>query len=316
MAADSAWTSQDMPDQTGRIAVVTGANSGIGYQVARTLAYKGATVLMACRDEARGSAAAERIRAEQPQGQAELMQLDLADLGSVQRFAREFQEERDRLDLLINNAGVMMPPRRLETADGFELQLGTNHLGHFALTGLLLDCLLRTPGARVVTVSSSMHVLGRIDFDDLQAERSYSRWRSYGQSKLANLLFVYELQRRLEASGAGVLAAAAHPGWTATELQRYSWIYRVFNPLFAQRPEMGCLPTLYATTAADVQGGDYFGPDGFLGLRGSPKRVRSSSRSHDRAVAARLWSVSEDLIGVRYAALGSRPTTPIVDTDD
>jgi NAD(P)-dependent dehydrogenase (short-subunit alcohol dehydrogenase family) len=304
LAADNAWTTQDVPDQTGRIVVVTGANSGIGYETARVLTHKGATVVMACRNGAKGTAAAERIRAEGPQGQVETMLLDLDDMGSVRRFAGGFQEDHDRLDLLINNAGVMMPPRRLETADGFELQFGTNYLGHFALTGLLLDHLLRTPGARVVGLSSIMHPLGKIAFDDLQAQRSYTRWGSYGQSKLAILLFIYELQRRLEASGAGVLAAAAHPGWTATELQRHSWIYRVFNPLLAQRPEMGCLPTLYAATAPDIKGGEYLGPEGFLELAGSPKLVRSSTRSHDRAVAARLWSVSEELTGVRYAALG------------
>jgi NAD(P)-dependent dehydrogenase (short-subunit alcohol dehydrogenase family) len=189
------------------------------------------------------------------------------------------------------------------TADGFELQFGTNYLGHFALTGLLLDRLLLTPGARVVGLSSVMHLFGKIDFDDLQAERSYIGWRSYGQSKLAVLLFVYELQRRLEASGAGVVAAAAHPGWTATELQRHSWLYRAFNPLFAMRPERGCLPTLYAATALEVKGGEYIGPDGLFGLRGNPKRVRSSSRSYDQAVAARLWTVSEELTSVRFAAL-------------
>jgi NAD(P)-dependent dehydrogenase (short-subunit alcohol dehydrogenase family) len=303
MATNEAWTRKDMPDQTGRIAVVTGANSGIGYETARALAQVGATVIMACRSETRGNAAAQRIQAEGPKGRVELRLLDLADLGSVQSFADEFQESDGRLDLLINNAGVMMPPRRHETADGFELQFGTNHLGHFALTGLLLNHMLPTPGARVVSVSSFMHVLGKIDFDDLQAKRSYSRWRTYGQSKLANLLFIYELQRRLEASGYDVIAAAAHPGWTATELQRHSRIYSAFNPLFAQRPEMGCLPTLYAATAPDVKGGEYFGPDGLLGLRGYPKRARSSSRSYDQGVAARLWQVSEELTGVRYAAL-------------
>ncbi len=283
--------------------MVTGANSGIGYETARALAQEGAAVVMACRSETKGDAAAQRIRAEGPKGQVEMRKLDLADLDSVQRFVKAFKEDHERLDLLINNAGVMMPPQRQETVDGFELQFGTNHLGHFALTGLLLGCLLPTPGARVVGLSSVMHLFGKIGFDDLQAERSYRGWRSYGQSKLANLLFVYELQRRLEASGSGVVAAAAHPGWTATELQRHSWIYRVFNPVFAQRPEMGCLPTLYAATARDVKGGEYYGPDGFFGIRGNPKQVRSGSRSYGQAVAARLWEASEELTGVRYTAL-------------
>jgi NAD(P)-dependent dehydrogenase (short-subunit alcohol dehydrogenase family) len=280
--------------------VVTGANSGIGYETARALAQEGATVVMGCRSETRGATAARRIEGEGSRGLVEMRQLDLADLGSVQRFAKVFKENHERLDLLINNAGVMMPPQRQETVDGFELQFGTNYLGHFALTGSLLDRLLSASSARVVGLSSVMHLPGKIDFDDLQAERSYSRWRSYGQSKLAILLFIYELQRRLQASDAGVVAAAAHPGWTATELQRHSWLYRAFNPLFAQRPEMGCLPTLYAATAPQVKGGEYFGPDGPLGLRGNPKQVRSSNRSYDQAVAARLWKVSEELTGVRY----------------
>jgi NAD(P)-dependent dehydrogenase (short-subunit alcohol dehydrogenase family) len=288
------------------VAIVTGANSGLGYETARALARKGATVIMAVRNLEKGHAAAERIEGEEPAGNIEVLHLDLADLASVQRFAEVFQEGYDQLDLLINNAGVMMVPQRQETADGFEMQFGTNHLGHFALTGRLLDLLLRTPGSRVVVVSSTAHRLGGINFEDLQAKESYSSVWAYGQSKLANLLFVYELQRRLDAAlandatGPGILVTASHPGWTSTNLQRHSRFFQWLNPLLAQRPEMGALPTLYAATAPDVVGGGFYGPGGFLELRGMPKQVHSNGRSHDQAAAARLWAESEALTGVRY----------------
>jgi NAD(P)-dependent dehydrogenase (short-subunit alcohol dehydrogenase family) len=295
----SKWTVADMPDQTGKIAIVTGANSGIGYEMARGLARKGATVILACRNLDKSEAARQQICREYPEAKTELMQLDLSDLASVRRFVDEFTSRYDKLDLLINNAGVMMTPFG-KTADGFELQFGTNHLGHFALTGLLLNYITRTPGARVVTLSSFGHRLGRINFENLNAERSYSGQGAYTQSKLANLLFTYELQRRFEAAGVDALATAAHPGWTATHLQDHAWFFRMLNPLVAQRPEMGALPALFAATAPDVQGGTYYGPDGFMGWRGYPKKVRSSNRSYDQALAEKLWAVSETLTDVQY----------------
>jgi len=295
----SKWTSEQMADQTGRVAIVTGSNSGIGLEAARELTRKGATVILACRDAAKGEQAAETIRADDPAGTVAVMKLDLADLASVHTFAAAFAEQHDRLDLLINNAGVMMPPAST-TADGFELQFGTNHLGHFALTGLLLGLLRGTKGARIVNVASQAHRWGTIEFDDLQWEhRRYSKTKAYGQSKLANLLFTYELQRRLEATGNGTIATAAHPGWTGTNLQRTTGLFRAMNPIFAMRPWQGALPTLYAATG-DAPGGAYIGPDGMGEMRGYPRRVESSGASHDAEVARRLWEVSEELTGVRY----------------
>jgi NAD(P)-dependent dehydrogenase (short-subunit alcohol dehydrogenase family) len=295
----SKWTAENIPDLTGKIAIVTGANSGIGYEMARALARKAATVILACRNKDKGEAAIRQIDREYPQAKAELMQLDLADLASVRRFAGEFTRRYDRLDILLNNAGVMVPPFG-KTADGFETQFGTNHLGHFALTGLLYDLIIHTPRARVVTLSSGGHRFGTIDFDNLNAEKGYDGQRAYAQSKLANLLFTYELQRRFEGAGVDAIAAAAHPGWTATNLQVHWRMVRILNPLMAQKPKMGALPALYAATAPDVHGGDYYGPGGWQELRGYPTKVRSSDRSHDTAVAARLWAVSEELTGVQY----------------
>jgi NAD(P)-dependent dehydrogenase (short-subunit alcohol dehydrogenase family) len=293
------WTVENIPDLTGKVAIVTGANSGIGYEMARALTYKQATVILACRNKDKGAAAVRQIDQEYPTAKAELMQLDLSDLAAIRRFADEFTRHYQRLDLLINNAGIMQVPFG-KTADGFELQFGTNHLGHFALTGFLLDLGLHTPQARIVTVSSIMHRFGHIDFDNLNGEQRYSRSGSYAQSKLANLLFTYELQRRFEGAGVDTIAVAAHPGWTATNLQTHSRMYQTLNPFMGQEPKMGALPALYAATAPDVQGGDYYGPRGWLEVRGYPTRVSSSGRSHDTAVAAKLWTVSETLTGVRY----------------
>jgi NAD(P)-dependent dehydrogenase (short-subunit alcohol dehydrogenase family) len=308
MSKKRRWTSEDIDPQIGRVAIVTGSNSGIGYEAALGLARAGATVVMAVRDPKRGEEAAERIRRAADGANVVVMTLDLASLDSVRAFAEAFGDRYETLDLLVNNAGVMMPPKS-RTADGFELQLGTNHLGHFALTGLLLDRLLQAAGSRVVNVASMAHNWGKIDFEDLQWERKrYKKARSYGQSKLANLLFTYELQRRLEAAGAETVAVAGHPGWTATNLQRSSGFFRAMNPLFAMKPWQGALPTLYAATAGDVRGGEYFGPGGFMEMRGFPKRVQSSAESQDQAVAARLWEVSEELTGVRFdRLLADRP---------
>ena len=296
----SNWTAENIPDLTGKVAIITGANSGIGYEMARALARKEAKVILACRNKDKGETAVRQIAQEYPAAEAELMQLDLSNLASVRRFADEFTSHHyDRLNILINNAGIMAVPFG-KTVDGFELQFGTNHLGHFALTGLLLDFIIRTPQARVITVSSWGHRLGKIDFDHLQGEKDYDRQEAYAQSKLANLLFAYELQRHFEHAGVDAIAAAAHPGWTATNLQAHWRTLRMLNPLIGQKPEMGALPTLYAATAPDVRGGDYYGPHGWLGIRGYPTKMQSSDSSYDQAVAARLWTVSEELTGVRY----------------
>ncbi|HET9914951.1 MAG TPA: oxidoreductase [Anaerolineales bacterium] len=292
------WTAKNIPDLTGKVAVVTGANSGLGYETARALACKNATVILACRNKQKGEAAIRRIVQEYPEAKTECMRLDLSDLTAVRCFADEFTGRYHRLDLLINNAGIMAIPFG-KTVDGFEIQFGTNHLGHFALTGLLLKLITCTPKARVVTVSSSMHLFGKIDFDNLNGEKSYHRQGAYAQSKLANLLFTYELQRRFECAGVDAIAAAAHPGWTETNLQVHWKVLWMMNSFAGQRPEMGALPTLYAAAAPDVQGGEYYGPRG-LQVWGYPTRVRSNKRSHDIAVAARLWGISEELTGVRY----------------
>lgn len=296
------WTTANIPDQTGTVVIITGANSGIGYEAARALAAKNATVVLAVRSMDKGQAAVDTIRNESPRATLDLMHLDLANLESVRGFAADFTAKYDQLHYLVNNAGVMALPARHETANGFEMQFGTNHLGHFALTGLLLGTLLHTPGSRVVTVSSGAHNTGQINFDDLQQAQNYGPWRAYGQSKLANLLFTYELQRKLAAAGASTRATAAHPGYTATNLQQHSGFFSFLNPIMAQPQDMGALPTLYAMFAP-AQGGEYYGPDGFMEMRGYPKQVDSNDRSKDTAVAARLWAVSEDLTGVRYTAL-------------
>ncbi len=306
------WTADDMPDLAGKTIIVTGGNSGIGYEATRQFARKGAHVVLACRDLEKARAAIAAITSDHPQGSLEAMALDLASLASVRNFAAAFLTGRKALDVLCNNAGVMALPYR-KTADGFEMQFGTNHLGHFALTGLLLEVLLATPAARIVSVSSGAHRMGSIHFDDLQWEHSYRKWGAYGQSKLANLLFTYELQRRLTAVGANLIAVACHPGYAATNLQTTgprmegsTWMESLSefaNRIAAQSAAMGALPTLYAATASDVRGGDYIGPDGMGELWGHPRKVQSNQRSHDTAVAAQLWDVSEQLTGIRYAAL-------------
>jgi NAD(P)-dependent dehydrogenase (short-subunit alcohol dehydrogenase family) len=295
----SEWITNTIPDLTDKIAIVTGANSGIGYETARALAGRNAAVILACRDESKASSALQQIKQENPVAKAEFVQLDLTDLASVRRFAGEFAKRHDRLDMLINNAGVMMTPLG-KTVDGFERQFGTNHLGHFALTCLLLDLILHTPLARVVTVSSAGHRFGKMDFDNLNGERGYAPARAYAQSKLANLLFTYELQRRLESTEADAIAVAAHPGWTATNLAVHWPMVRILSPLIGQKSEMGALPTIYAAAAPGVRGGSYYGPGGWQELRGYPTKVQSSARSHSASDAARLWAISEELTGVQY----------------
>ncbi|GAB4193439.1 MAG: oxidoreductase [Roseiflexaceae bacterium] len=303
------WTAADIPNQAGRLAVITGANSGIGLEAARELARKGARVILAVRSQDKGRAAAEDIRREAPQASVEVQSLDLSDLASVRRFAEALLAREQALPLLINNAGVMALPYR-RTADGFEMQFGTNHLGHFALTGLLLPALLASPGARVVTVSSAFHMQGVIAFDNLDGARGYQPWSAYAQSKLANLLFAYELQRRLSAAGANVISVGCHPGYASTNLQtagpqmagsRFGeLVSKIGNALFAQSAAMGALPTLYAAVAPGVNGCDYIGPTGLIGMRGYPGKVRSSPRSYDQESASRLWQLSEQLTRVTY----------------
>ncbi|HEX3823406.1 MAG TPA: oxidoreductase [Mycobacteriales bacterium] len=303
------WTAKDIPDQSGRVAVVTGANSGLGYVTARELARHGARVALACRNEARGREAVARIIAAVPDAEVELRSLDMASLASIRAFADGIQASYPAIDLLFNNAGVMAIPRRA-TLDGFEMQLGTNHLGHFALTGLLLSLLVDRPGARVVTVSSNAHKPGKLDFDDLMHERSYRRWRTYSDSKLANLLFAFELQRRLSAIDSPLISVAAHPGTAATNLtnpgSQGNRIKQIVMSLgvrvIGQSEDQGALPQLYAATSPEVGGGEYFGPNGIAENRGYPKRVDSSSASKDSEAATRLWQLSEDLTGVRYDA--------------
>lgn len=301
----SAWTAADVPDQRGRIAVVTGANSGIGFEAAAVLAARGAHVVLAVRNPEKGGEARERILAASPNADVTVRELDLTSLDSVRAAAAALKTGFPRVDLLINNAGVMWTPKEV-TRDGFELQFGTNHLGHFAFTGLLLDQLLTVPGSRVVTVASLAHrMMADIHFDDLQWEHRYSRIGAYGQSKLANLLFTYELQRRLAADSEPTIAVAAHPGGSYTELARnvptvLHPAYRIVGPLIFQNAAMGALPTLRAATDPTASGADYYGPDGIGEQRGNPKLVHSSPRSHDPDLQRRLWAVSEELTGVTY----------------
>lgn len=315
-----AWTTSDIPDQTGRLALVTGASSGLGLETARALASHGATVVLGCRSRARAEAARQELLPTAT-GPIDLLDLDLADLESVDRAAAAMAERYGRLDLLINNAGVMAPPRRL-TRQGFELQFGTNHLGHFALTRALLPLLQRRPGARVVTVTSGAQYFGRFDFDDLQGERRYDRWKAYSQSKLANVAFALELQQRLDAgssvdaaAGSGrILSLAAHPGLARTNLQPDSvaangsrleaLAYRLMDPLF-QSAAMGALPQLFAATAPEAEAGGHYGPNQWGGMRGCPTAVRIAPAALDPEQRQRLWQVSEDLVARTVAAGGS-----------
>jgi NAD(P)-dependent dehydrogenase (short-subunit alcohol dehydrogenase family) len=291
MIGSMKWTTEDMQRQDGRTFVVTGANSGIGLEAARALGAAGAHVVVACRDTAKGEHAVAEL-----DGDFDVRRLDLADLSSVRAFASELDAD---VDVLVNNAGVMAVPRST-TADGFEMQLGTNHLGHFALTGLLLERVRD----RVVTISSGAHRFGRMSFGDLQGERHYQRWMAYGQSKLANLLFMQELQRRLDAAGSPVRSVAAHPGYAATNLQFHTQsiqdqLMGIGNRVFAQSAQMGALPTLYAATQ-DIPGGSYVGPDGIFEQRGHPHLVGMSGAARDEESARKLWEASEELTGVTY----------------
>ncbi len=292
------WDTSNIPPQHDRVAIVTGASSGIGLAAAEALAAKGASVVLASRDTRKGERALAQLQHSLPEADAVFAQLDLADLASVRRFSEQFLAENQRLDMLINNAGIMMCPYA-QTRDGFEIQFGTNHLGHFALTCLLLPLLRQTAGSRVVVVSSLAHRGGKLDFDDLDwRKREYSTTQAYCDSKLANLLFAQELARRLGDSGSNPLVTAAHPGWTRTELQRHVWKYRVLGLFMGQGTDRGALPTLRAAIDANAAPGDYYGPGGKQEMRGAPVRVACSDTARDPALAARLWQVSRELTGI------------------
>ncbi|MFJ7213215.1 SDR family NAD(P)-dependent oxidoreductase [Amycolatopsis sp. NPDC098790] len=295
------WTDRDVPSQKGRVAVITGANTGLGFDTAKTLAEKGATVVLAVRDVEKGKQAAARLGST---ADVTVQELDLSSLESVRAAAADLHGSLPKIDLLVNNAGVMYPPKQT-TRDGFELQFGTNHLGHFAFTGLLLDLLLPVEGSRVVTVASIAHrIRAAIHFDDLQWENSYDRVAAYGQAKLANLMFAYELQRRLAAHGT-TASLAAHPGVARTELMRNSpavarALFPLVAPLFTQSSEAGALPILRAATDPAALGGQYYGPAGMGGYRGRPQVVASTPQSYDAGIQRRLWTVSEELTGVKF----------------
>ena len=302
------WTQEDIPDLTGKVFVITGANSGLGYECSKTLAGKGATVVMTARNMQKGEQAKSDILSVQPQATLDLMQLDVGDLSSVRDFVAAFNAKYDRLDVLLNNAGVMAIPRQ-ETPDGFEMQLGVNHLGHFALTGLLLDTITKTPNARIHNVSSSANYTGTINFDDLMGENEYGRWSAYGQSKLANIFFTFELQKRLTAAGCDTIANTSHPGLVMGNLQENSVeqsgtkmeaLGYSFSKLFlAQDITMGVLPMLYGMTAADAKGGVFYGPNTF-NMRGYPAEKKVNKEAYDAAALERFWVVSEELTGVEY----------------
>jgi NAD(P)-dependent dehydrogenase (short-subunit alcohol dehydrogenase family) len=312
--ANGKWTAEQIPSQAGKIALVTGANSGIGYQAAMQLARHGAHVLLGCRSADKGSAALARLQREVPGASVEVVQLDMASLASIRAFASTFIARGIALDLLINNAGVMALPKREMTVDGFERQFGTNHLGHFALTGLLLPALLASSAPRVVTVASLAHRTGKIEFDNLQSEKSYkgAGWDAHNASKLANILFAKELDRRARAAGSGLLSLAVHPGVSMTSIfangpgtaNLKAVMVKLLAPVLMQKDDAGALPTLYAATSPDAKGGEYIGPDGFGELKGAPVVVQPKPQALDTAVGQRLWAVSEELTGVKYPAVG------------
>lgn len=309
-AVPAGWTATDIPDLSGKVAIVTGASSGLGFIAARELAAHGADVTLAVRNTAKGSQASADIRATYPNAQVTVAQLDLTDLANIATFADTFTKSHKRLDILINNAGIMGLPTREVTKDGFEAQFGTNHLGHFALTGNLLPLIKKTQGARIVTVSSNLHKNGSMNFDDLNAEKSYKGWGAYNQSKLANLLFTSELHRRFMAAKVDALAVAAHPGWSNTPLMVsgpmkgrgafMKWLGQSVNNRMAQPVEMGALNEIYAAVAPGVEGNDYFGPDGKKNQSGYPSHNDRSDAAKNQADAERLWTISEALTGVKY----------------
>ena len=303
------WTQEDIPDLTGKVIVVTGANSGLGLESSKAFAANGATVVMACRNLTKGEKAKAEILQDQPGADLDLMQLDNASLESVKTFATAFKEKYDRLDVLLNNAGLMAIPRT-ETAEGFEMQLGVNHLGHFALTGMLLDVITKTPNSRIHNVSSSANYSGSINFDDLMGEQNYGRWTAYGQSKLANVFFTFELQKRLAAAGHDTISNSSHPGLVMGNLQANSvaksgtsgegLMYRILGPVMGQDVRMGVLPQLYGSVATEAKGGVFYGPR-TMNLRGYPAEKRVNKEAYDDSALEQFWKVSEELTGVEYA---------------
>ena len=308
------WTQKDIPNLDGNVIIITGANSGLGFECARILAEKGATIVMAVRTIAKGEQAKADILKDNPQAQLDVMALDVGDLSSVRAFADAFKAKYDRLDILLNNAGVMAIPRQ-ETADGFEMQLGVNHLGHFALTGLLLDLIVKTPNARIHNVSSSANYTGTINFDDLMGEKNYGRWEAYGQSKLANVFFTFELQKRLISAGFDTITNTSHPGLVLTNLQANSveqsgtgfeaFLYRLIEPIMAQDIGMGVLPMLYGSTVEEAKGGVFYGPRLF-NMRGYPAEKKANKEANDDQALKRFWDISEELTGVNYEILDLR----------
>ncbi len=298
------WGHDQIPDQKGRVIIITGSTSGLGKEAARVLAGKGANIIMAVRNKNKGSKVAELIKKRYQGAKIEVMKVDLNILESVRAFAKEFENTHSRLDILINNAGIMACPFA-RTEDGFEIQMGVNHLGHFALTGYLLPLLQRTSGSRIVVTSSIAHKTGDINFDDINWEkRSYNTAKAYSDSKIANLYFTYELARKFKDIPNAPIVTAAHPGWTKTDLQRHSFLARILNPIFSQGVKQGVLPTLRAAVDENAKQGDYFGPNGFQEMKGAPVKVRSNGRSHDQSKAAKLWELSEELTGVHYPIAG------------
>lgn len=294
------WDATKIKDQTGRIVIITGSSSGIGFHAANALANKNAKVIIAVRNLKKGDDAAKKIFAQNKNADIEVLYLDLAKLDVIRQFVKIYKEQYDKLDLLINNAGVMIPPYS-KTADGFEIQFGTNHLGHFALTALLFDLIKNTNNSRVVNVSSGAHKLGNINFNDLNWEkRKYNAWKAYGDSKIANLYFTYELCRRLQNKKLNTKTTAAHPGWTSTELMRYSTIPKFLEKFFAMKPEKGALSILRAATDENAENGDFFGPDGLFEMRGFPIKVHSNDLSHDKNIATELWNISENLTDIKF----------------
>ncbi|MFW9778184.1 MAG: oxidoreductase [Candidatus Heimdallarchaeota archaeon] len=299
------WTTDEMPDQSGKIVIVTGANSGIGYEAAKEFTRKGAETILACRNIGKAAKAAKKINKEIPNAKTVVMELDLNSLKSVYKFAEGFKQKYSKLNVLLNNAGIMFVPYKT-TEDGFETQVGINHLGHFALTGLLFDLLKNTPGARVVNVSSNGHAMGKMEFREdafiYKDGKGYSRMRAYGRSKLSNLLFTYELDKRFKESNIDAIAVAAHPGLSNTNLVR-QWYARILKPFyffFMQSAAMGALPSIRAAVDPDVKGGEYYGPGRMRGQRGPPVRVRSNAASHNTEHAKKLWELSEKLTGVTF----------------
>ncbi len=291
--------SENVTDQNGKVVIITGANSGLGYENAKALAAKGAEIIMAVRDIEKGKNAVNEIYKTYNDANIQVMELDLSDLSSVTEFTENFKLKYNKINILINNAGVMIPPYS-KTKDGFELQIGVNHLGHFALTSQLFDLIKTTDHSRIVNVSSIAHKQGVIDFNDINSEKKYKKMKAYGQSKLANLLFTYELNRRIKKADYSVLSVAAHPGWTHTNLSRHIGFKDFISPIFAQKQYMGALPALYAAVAADVKGGDYYGPGGWREIKGYPEKVESNELSHDLQTASELWDLSEEMIKMKF----------------